>query len=121
MNDQLAQQQCSARQSALDAAACAPLLAQVPGWTIADGKLCRTFAFNNYHQTMAFVAALAEMIHEQDHHPELTVTYNKCTVRFDTHSVDQGRGGLSENDFICAARADAIEHSMIEQRAAGAA
>ncbi|MFT2520759.1 4a-hydroxytetrahydrobiopterin dehydratase [Escherichia coli] len=48
------------------------------------------------------------MIHAEDHHPELTVTYNRCNVKFDTHSVNEGRGGLSANDFICAAKVDAI-------------
>jgi 4a-hydroxytetrahydrobiopterin dehydratase len=112
MNEPLLQQHCSERHTALSAAACAPLLVQVPDWAIEHGKLCRTFGFKNYHQTMAFVEALAVMIHQQDHHPELTVTYNKCTVLFDTHSVDQGRGGLSENDFICAAKADVIASNM---------
>ena len=48
------------------------------------------------------------MVHAEDHHPELVVTYNRCCVRFDTHSVNHGSGGISENDFICAAKADAI-------------
>jgi CRP-like cAMP-binding protein len=51
---------------------------------------------------MAFVNAIANLIHEQDHHPELLVGYNYCTVRYNTHSVNNGKGGISENDFICA-------------------
>jgi 4a-hydroxytetrahydrobiopterin dehydratase len=104
----LLQQQCIERQTALAASSLPQWLAQTPGWQIEDGKLCRTFTFNNYYQTLAFVNALAAMVHKQDHHPELTITYKQCIVRYDTHSVDQGRGGLSENDFICAARAGAI-------------
>lgn len=106
--DDLLQQQCSERQTALAASSLPQWLALTPDWRIDNGKLCRTFAFKNYYQTLAFVNALAAMVHKQDHHPELTITYNKCIVRYDTHSVDQGRGGLSENDFICAARASAI-------------
>ena len=55
-------------------------------------------------QAMAFVNALAFVAHEQDHHPDLGVHYDRCVVRFSTHDV----GGLSENDFICAAKADAL-------------
>ena len=53
---------------------------------------------------MAFVNALAWIAHSEDHHPDLEVGYRHCRVRFSTHSV----GGLSENDFICAARVDAL-------------
>lgn len=93
---------------ALDADAAARLLPLVPGWSLEGGKLCRTFAFLNYYRTMAFVNALAYLSHAEDHHPELTVTYKNCTVRYDTHSVNDGRGGLSDNDFICAAKAGAL-------------
>lgn len=104
---ELAAQQCAPRHSALTEAAAAALLAQLPGWSIRDGKLCQSFGFRNYYQTLAFVNALAYMTHAQDHHPELTVGYQECAVRYDTHSA----GGLSENDFICAAKADAIYRS----------
>ena len=104
----LVHQQCVERQTALSAASLPQWLALTPAWQIEDGKLCHTFAFKNYYQTLAFVNALAAMVHKQNHHPELTISYKQCIVRYDTHSVDQGRGGLSENDFICAARTDAI-------------
>lgn len=52
--------------------------------------------------------ALAFIVHAQDHHPELRVTWNRCTVLFHTHSVNNGQGGLSENDFFCAAKIDAL-------------
>ncbi len=73
-------------------------------WTLADGQLQREFRFADYHQTMAFVNAVAELANLEDHHPELVVGYNRCTVRFSTHSA----GGISENDFICAAKVDEI-------------
>ncbi len=75
-------------------------------WALDDstGSISRTFRFDNYYQTMAFVNALAWIAHKEDHHPDLEVGYNRCHVRYSTHSV----GGLSTNDFICAARIDAL-------------
>mgnify|MGYP000855296857 FL=1 len=107
----LRQLHCAPRQYALSAAAVAAWLALLPRWTVQNGKLCRDFGFKNYYQTLAFVNALAWMTHTQDHHPELIITYKTCAVRYDTHSVNQGAGGLSENDFICAAKADLIFQS----------
>ncbi len=88
-----------------DLAAC---LKSLPAWLQEGQKISRSFAFRNYYETLAFVNAIAYVIHAQDHHPELLVTYNKCVVRFDTHTVNDGKGGLSINDFICAAKVDAI-------------
>jgi len=83
-------------------------LAAIDGWALQDGKVVKAFAFKNYYETLAFVNAIAYIIHSEDHHPELVVTYNRCVVKFDTHSVNGGRGGISENDFICAAKIDAL-------------
>ena len=83
-------------------------LALIAGWKLQAGKVAKTFDFKNYHETLAFINAIAYVIHAEDHHPELVVTYNRCIVRFDTHSVNGGKGGISENDFICAAKVDAI-------------
>lgn len=82
------------------------LLPEVPGWELAENgrALTRTFRFDDYYRTMAFVNALAHIAHREDHHPDLGVYYDRCVVRFSTHDV----GGLSENDFICAARTDAL-------------
>lgn len=82
------------------------LLGELDGWTLAaDGKsISRTFRFGNYHETMAFVNAVAWVAHREDHHPDLEVGYNRCLVRYSTHDV----GGLSENDFICAAKVDRL-------------
>lgn len=79
-------------------------LARVPGWALVDGAIEKTYRFADYHHTIAFVNALAWIAQREDHHPELRVGYDRCTVRFDTHAV----GGLSINDFICAARVDAL-------------
>jgi len=79
-------------------------LKALKGWTLEDGKLVKLFPFGNYYQTMAFVNALAWVSHREDHHPDLEVGYNRCRVTYWTHAV----GGLSENDFICAAKCDAL-------------
>ena len=101
----LSKQHCSANAPALDDAACAALLPQLPGWAIIDGKLQTSFTFKNYYETMAFVNALAWVSHQQDHHPELLVTYKLCAVSYRT---DSAGGALTSNDFICAARASAL-------------
>jgi len=80
------------------------MLAQLKGWHLQDGRLAKVYPFANYHHTMAFVNALAWISHREDHHPDLEVGYNKCRVTYWTHAV----GGLSENDFICAAKCDAL-------------
>ena len=79
-------------------------LSQAPGWSLVDGAIQKRYEFADYHHTMAFVNALAWVAHAQDHHPDLLVSYNRCSVRLSTHSV----GGISINDFICAARVDAL-------------
>jgi len=94
-------------QPASDAEIAAALLV-LTDWMVENGKLVRTFRFRDYHQTLAFVNAIADIIHREDHHPELVVSYNRCIVRYDTHSVNGGKGGLSENDFICAAKIDDV-------------
>ena len=80
------------------------MLKQLKAWIVEDGKLVKLYPFRNYHETMAFVNALAWISHREDHHPDLQVGYNKCRVEYSTHAI----GGLSENDFICAAKADAL-------------
>lgn len=74
------------------------------GWSREGDAIVKTYRFRNYHETMAFVNATAWISHRQDHHPDLTVGYNQCTVTYTTHSD----GGLSAKDFDCAARIDAL-------------
>lgn len=89
-------------------------LSMLEGWTLQESKIVKEFSFRNYYETIAFINAVAYIIHSEDHHPELTVTYNRCIVKFNTHSVNAGRGGISENDFICAAKIDALfGHNLI--------
>ena len=79
-------------------------LKDLPGWKVEDGKLTKSFSFANYYETMAFVNALAWISHRRDHHPDLVVGYNKCKVEYMTHDV----GGLSDKDFACAAKCEAL-------------
>ena len=109
MNDlvPLARAHCIPRRGVehrLSPASIRELMPHLPGWELAeDGHaLVKTFHFEDYYRTMAFVNALAFVAHREDHHPDLGVHYNRCVVRFSTHDV----GGLSENDFICAAKAE---------------
>jgi len=85
----------------------AALLAALPGWQREGGTLRKAYAFKDYYETMAFVNAVAWISHREDHHPDLAVGYDRCVVAYSTHAV----GGLSENDFICAAKVDALFES----------
>jgi 4a-hydroxytetrahydrobiopterin dehydratase len=106
MSDLTSRQSSPQKGPALTPAAAQTLLTQLSGWTMdaAAKEIRRTFSFKNYYATMAFVNAVAWIAHREDHHPDMTVGYNKVTVVFATHSV----GGLSENDFISAAKIDAL-------------
>jgi 4a-hydroxytetrahydrobiopterin dehydratase len=83
-------------------------LAAAPGWKLtgdgADVAIEKTYTFDNYYETISFVNAVAFVANAQDHHPDLSVHYNRCVVRFNTHDVK----GLSETDFECAAQVDAL-------------
>jgi len=109
-NAGLASQQCnglSAENSALNHDQASTLLAKLdPQWhTIDNRAISFSYTFKNYHQTMAFVNVIAQIAHQQNHHPDLLVSYNHCTVTYNTHSVD----GLSINDFIWAAKINAAQ------------
>ncbi|WP_432720982.1 4a-hydroxytetrahydrobiopterin dehydratase [Jeongeupia wiesaeckerbachi] len=78
--------------------------AQLDGWQVVGPILEKTFHLGNFHETMALVNAIAWIAHSQDHHPDLEVGYNRCRVIWSTHSA----GALTRNDFICAARVDAL-------------
>ena len=80
------------------------LLAQLKGWRLAYGQLTKLYSFDNHYQAVAFMNAAAWISHREDHHPDITVGFNTCRVAYKTHAVN----GLSENDFICAAKLDAL-------------
>ncbi|QJY34118.1 4a-hydroxytetrahydrobiopterin dehydratase [Diaphorobacter sp. JS3050] len=83
-------------------------LVDLPGWQLsgdgADVAIEKTYRFSNYHETMAFVNAVAFIAHAQDHHPDLSVHYGRCVVRLNTHDV----AGISATDIDCATRIDAL-------------
>ena len=95
---------CEGGVAPLDARTAQTMLANLKGWSLEGDRLVKVFPFPNYHHTMAFVNALAWISHREDHHPQLVVGYNQCRVEYWTHAI----GGLSENDFICAAKCDAL-------------
>ena len=98
---------CEGDIAPLDTETAETLLEQLnPEWRLEPDSraIARGFRFANFHETMAFVNAVAWIAHQEDHHPDLEVGYNRCTVRFSTHAI----GGLSENDYICAAKIDAL-------------
>jgi 4a-hydroxytetrahydrobiopterin dehydratase len=98
---------CEGGVAPLTGAQIGPLLKGLPGWALEAGMLSKTFEFKNYHETMAFVNAAAWVSHREDHHPDLRVGYKQCKVSYITHAIN----GLSENDFICAAKLDALLES----------
>jgi 4a-hydroxytetrahydrobiopterin dehydratase len=101
----LEQRHCTRQGVALDEAAIATLLHEVPGWNVTDNVLARTFTLPDYRATITFVNAVATLAEHEDHHPEMTVGYTTCRVSWTTHSAGSA---LSDNDFICAAKANAL-------------
>ena len=80
------------------------LLAELNGWECRDSRISKRYTFKNYLRVMAFVNATAWISLRENHHPDLEVGYDSCRVSYTTHAI----GGLSENDFICAAKIDRL-------------
>lgn len=82
------------------------LLTQVPAWELSADKkfISQRLTFKNFYKTMAFVNAVAWVANQENHHPDMEIGYNYCLVKYTTHAMD----GLSENDFICAAKIDVL-------------
>jgi 4a-hydroxytetrahydrobiopterin dehydratase len=97
-------QPCKSGTPPLDVTTCLTLLEKLPDWLLQDNKLEKSFAFKNYAETMAFVNALAWISLREDHHPDLMLGYKHCRVSYWTHDIN----GLSENDFICAAKVERL-------------
>jgi 4a-hydroxytetrahydrobiopterin dehydratase len=110
MSSDLHTQQCQACEGigkALNHEQIQLMLPQIDkNWQIAPDimSIRKVFSFKNYYQTMAFVNALAWIAHQENHHPDLRVSYNQCEVTWSTHALN----GLSMNDFICAAKTDKL-------------
>ena len=80
------------------------MLKQIDEWSYTEGFITRSFDFKNYYETTAFVNAVAWIAHREDHHPDIEFGYKQCRVKFKTHAID----GLSENDFIMAAKVNRL-------------
>jgi 4a-hydroxytetrahydrobiopterin dehydratase len=98
---------CEGGVPALTAAEAAALLKQLHGdWRLTDDSksLKRSYKFKDFHRTMSFVNAVAHIANVEDHHPDLELGYDYCRITYSTHAI----GGLSQNDFICAAKIDRL-------------
>lgn len=100
----LAMQPCIQGAERLSDAALDEGLQALQGWTLIDGRIEKTFRFADYHDTMAFVNAIAWIAHHADHHPDLSVHFNRCVVSYSTHDA----GGVTRNDLVCAARVERL-------------
>jgi 4a-hydroxytetrahydrobiopterin dehydratase len=100
----LAVQECPRGAARLDDASLASQLAALPGWAHLADRIAKTFRFANYHETIAFVNAVAWIAHRADHHPDLSVHHNRCIVSWSTHDA----GGITQSDVICAARVEQL-------------
>jgi 4a-hydroxytetrahydrobiopterin dehydratase len=98
---------CEGGVPALSAAEAGRLVKQLqPGWSIntTNTEIRREYSFKDFYRTMSFVNAVAHIANREDHHPDLEIGYNYCRIRYSTHAIK----GLSENDFICAAKIDLL-------------
>jgi 4a-hydroxytetrahydrobiopterin dehydratase len=81
------------------------LMSEVPGWSLKDSSIERTFTFADFYEAIEFVNKVAVLAQSQDHHPDIHIYYNKVTLELSTHKI----GGLSRNDFILAAQINGIQ------------
>jgi 4a-hydroxytetrahydrobiopterin dehydratase len=95
---------CEAGTPPMPAAQAQTLLAEVPGWDLADQTLSRTFRFKNFKEAMAFVNQVADLAEGEGHHPDIHISWNRVRLDLTTHAIK----GLSENDFILAAKVNAL-------------
>jgi 4a-hydroxytetrahydrobiopterin dehydratase len=100
----LASEHCKPGAPKLADADLATHLRALPGWSRQGERLEKSFAFADYHETIGFVNALAWIANHEDHHPDLAVGYNRCTVAWSTHDA----GGITQNDVVCAAKTDRL-------------
>jgi 4a-hydroxytetrahydrobiopterin dehydratase len=108
VND-LATQHCQplkGKEHALDPERVAALLEQLSGWTLSENPqaIVKDFKFDDFRHTLGFINAVGFMANHEDHHPDIEAGYGHCQLLWSTHDV----GGLSMNDFICAAKVDQL-------------
>ncbi len=95
---------CDAGTPAMTAQQAEAMLGQVPAWELADGRLSRCFKFKNFREAMSFINRVAELAESEGHHPDIHISWNRVRLDLITHSIH----GLSENDFILAAKLNAF-------------
>jgi 4a-hydroxytetrahydrobiopterin dehydratase len=100
----LAARHCQPGAAKLTGAELATHLTTLTGWSGTGARLEKMYTFANFHETIGFVNALAWIANREDHHPDLTVSYNRCVVAWSTHDA----GGITENDAVCAAKTDRL-------------
>jgi 4a-hydroxytetrahydrobiopterin dehydratase len=100
----LAAAPCVRSAALADDASVSRALAALPGWTRIADRLAKTYRFADYHETIAFVNAIAWIAHRADHHPDLSVHFDRCIVSWSTHDA----GGVTTNDLTCAARVERL-------------
>lgn len=86
-------------------------LSQIKNWQVSSDEkaISKRFTFKNFYKTMAFVNAVAYLSNQENHHPDMEVGYNYCAIKYTTHAVN----GLTKNDFICAAKVDALNPELL--------
>ena len=92
----------------------AALLLQTPAWSLGEKEIARDFRFKDFREAMRFVNDLSAIANEQDHHPDIFISYNKVRVTLSTHKI----GGLSLNDFIVAVKIDHLAERQQREKAA---
>ncbi|MBI2649717.1 4a-hydroxytetrahydrobiopterin dehydratase [Candidatus Woesearchaeota archaeon] len=95
---------CEAGTPSLEKSKIDELIKQIPSWTLKEGHLYKKFKFKNFIDTMGFINKIAEIAENEGHHPDFCVHYNRVEIELWTHAID----GLSENDFIVAAKIDKL-------------
>lgn len=111
----LAQEKCVACNSATEKMSpdqAREMLAQIPGWDLFDDKIERTLTFADFVGAMRFANRITLLAEEENHHPDLHISYGKMRIALSTHKV----GGLSRNDFILAARINKLVEDKLEQQ-----
>ena len=100
----LASMHCQAGAARLSPGELGTRLQTLADWSQANDSIEKTYAFADFHATIGFVNALAWIANREDHHPDLRVSYNRCTVAWSTHDA----GGVTRNDVICAAKTERL-------------
>lgn len=102
--DALAQSACIRGATRLSDDAVDEQIAQLPGWSHVADRIAKTYRFAGWKETLAFVNAVAWIAERCDHHPDLSVHFNRCVVSYSTHDA----GGITQNDLVCAARIERL-------------